>query len=74
MKDLLETILQNDTSVYKRKRKARKGSKIARYKLAQSMGSDNTERLFGLDSSWVDVDDLEAVATSERGSILDEFE
>ncbi len=73
MKDLFETIVQNDIETLNRKRKPRKGSKIARYQLAQSMGDDNLERLYGEDSSWIDVDDLEAFAASER-SIIDDFD
>ncbi|HVJ64716.1 MAG TPA: hypothetical protein VM901_05625 [Bdellovibrionota bacterium] len=71
MKDLFDTIVQNEVETLNRKRKPRKGSKIARYQLAQSLGSDNLERLYGEDSSWVDVDDLEAFVASERFSIDD---
>jgi hypothetical protein len=71
MKDLFDTIVQNEVETLNRKRKPRKGSKIARYQLAQALGSDNLERLYGEDSSWVDVDDLEAFVASERFSIDD---
>jgi len=73
MKDLFDTIVQNEVETLNRKRKPRKGSKIARYQLAQSLGSDSLERLYGEDSSWIDVDDLEAFAASER-SLLDDFD
>lgn len=74
MKDLFDTIVQNDPQTLNRRRKPRKGSKIARYQLAESLGSDNLERLFGHDSSWIDVDDLEAFAATEASSLLDDFE
>jgi hypothetical protein len=73
MKDLFDTIVQNDVETLNRKRKSRKGSKIARFQLAQSLGSDSLERLYGEDSSWIDVDDLEAFSSSDR-SLLDDFD
>lgn len=74
MKDLFDTIVQNEVETLNRKRKPNKGSKIARYQLAQSMGSDNLESFYGEDSSWIDVDDLEAFTATEAFSLFDEFD
>lgn len=74
MKDLFETIVQNDVETLNRKRKERKGSKMARHQLAQAMGDDNLERLYGEETSWIDVDDLEAFAASAGASILSELD
>ena len=58
MKDLFDTINQNNVEILGKRRKTNKGSKLARHSLKEAMGSD--DNFYGEDSpSWYDIENAD---------------
>jgi hypothetical protein len=58
MKDLFDTIEQNTVAILGKRRKANKGSPLARHSLREALGSD--DGFYGKDNlTWDDIEDTD---------------